>query len=161
MGNSAAIWNAGDRYYRTDLALEFYWDGTRWVTTTLYQYAMGVGDVAQNTTTAGTYGRWTPPSALDMYVTTVALATYVNSTNDGTKYWSFDVRKLTSAVASTSLGTANTSADSAGAIYLHTVTVNAVVVVATYLWIDLNVAKTSTPGNLRVVATMNYRLVST
>ena len=46
MGNSHVIWNAGssfpgskatnDRYYRTDLGLEFYWDGTRWLTTTLY-----------------------------------------------------------------------------------------------------------------------------
>ena len=43
MGNSAVIWNAGtsfpaskatgDRYFRTDLGMEFYWDGTRWVTT--------------------------------------------------------------------------------------------------------------------------------
>src|SRR5262245_20476787 len=51
MGNSAVIWNAatsfpgskatGDRYFRTDLGDEFFWDGTQWVSTTSYYYPIG------------------------------------------------------------------------------------------------------------------------
>lgn len=40
--------NAGDRFFRTDLGMEFFWNGTYWLSTTLYHFTSGVGDAVWN-----------------------------------------------------------------------------------------------------------------
>lgn len=56
--NGAVAWNSGtsfptaatgDRYWRTDLGMEFYYDGTRWVSTTLHHLTNSFHNIAAGT----------------------------------------------------------------------------------------------------------------
>jgi hypothetical protein len=149
------------RFWRTDLGMEFYYDGTQWVSSQLFSRSKSTGDVAENTTTAGNWGRWGFHGATEVWLDTCWLELYVATTNTGSAYWTASVRKLTTAGASTSFGTVNTSADAADTILPKSIAIGAVLAVATYPWVDLAMTKTSSPGNLRITANLTYRLIAT
>jgi hypothetical protein len=169
MGNSAVIWNAGtsfpvskatgDRYWRTDLGLEFYWDGTRWVTTTLY-FTPGT-DVSNQTTNVGTGRRTAFGAKFDIFIVDFIVSCYTSATNDGSNYWTWNLAKTSTADAQTNLGTVVTSGDTAATWYPHVTAINAVVVTATHPLIDMNVIKTNAPGGVYGNPGFTYRLIAT
>lgn len=169
--NSAVAWNSGtsfpankatgDRFWRTDLGLECYYDGTRWLTTNVYRIDMSVADVLHNTTTAAVFLRaTTADTTYDRWLVSYECTTYVNATNNGSNYYSFDLRKATAAGSYSSIATFNTSGDTVSNQTPHAAALGALLG-NTNLWLDINVAKTGNPGGLRVVCAVFYRLVIT
>jgi len=173
MGNGVPIWNAGtafpaskatnDRYWRTDLGLEFYWDGTRWLSTTLYRESLTMPVAPQTAfSAAASIGRWTPWAAdFDLWLVNFYLSTYVVTTNNGTNFWTVSVVKYQSDFSTSSTpATHNTSADAANTVIKSVTAIGALYTPATYPIVQLEAAKTLSPGVLSTpAAAMSYRLV--
>lgn len=168
MGNGVVIWNAGtsfpaskatgDRYWRTDLGLEFYWDGTRWLSTCQYRADIAVNRaVTPATANASLLDAAVVGGAYAIYVETVVVWCYVVTTNDGSKYWTILVQ---AGPSTTTLASVNTSADAANTHIGKVASPNAVIA-ATDFTIGLSLTKTSTPGNLFVGAAVLYRRIAT
>ena len=165
MINAGVAWNSGtsfpaskatgDRYWRTDLGMEFYWDGTRWVTTTLYSVPVATQTLAM---TVGGYSASTtlrvadPHPTLSCYVVNFWAGTYVITTNDAAKYW-------TLALGGVAGSTISTVSNATAALVLESAAVGAVV--APTGWIQCDITKVSTPGALFTTPQMSYRLIAT
>lgn len=166
MGNSAVIWNAGtsmpgskatnDRYWRTDLSKEYFWDGTRWLTTELFRESFTSAD--QLMPSAGTFLQLLPTSGVDSWVEQIVVVTQVTAPNDATKFWAVGVKRYPSA---TQLGSDTlTDGDTAATPTRHTITVGALVGTSDPMLLLYGV-KTSTPGAIFVAASIYYREVGT
>lgn len=153
---------SGFRFWRTDLGIAFYYDGTRWVSETLYQGWIGTPDLPSGSSTSAVLHLVGPGpmGGLDWYVYKVEYGVRVLSTNNGSNYWFFDTYKATAASETAIGSTVNTSAISAGNRETLTVTVNAVVA-SGIEWIETVGQKTGAPGALYITALVTYRLTTT
>jgi len=176
--NGAVAWNSGtsnptgatgDRYWRTDLGLEIYYDGTRWLTTNLYTLDL-VGPFDGQATAAangwpvaaanspiniGRKSIWHSDFAL--WLVTLYGESYTNATNDGSNYWTLSV---SGAVTTTAYGSINTSADTAATHTGHKAALN-VAAGATERAINTLLTKTGNPGTTYFPALLTYRLIVT
>jgi hypothetical protein len=169
MINSVIAWNSGtsfpgskatgDRYWRTDLGLLFYWDGTRWVTVNEYSTS-GVTETLAPTAT-NTLTRMAALTDFDIYATVWDVSTFVVTTNNGTSFWTIEAVKTSTANADTNMTTGNTSADAANTWTRHKLTVNTAIVSAANPTIGLHATKTSAPGQLFYSATLRFRIIGT
>lgn len=144
------------RFFRIDLGLEFYYDGSRWLTTTLYREPLAIQDALLPA--VGTQGGLYLPlwnGDYDVWVEAFLCATTVLTTNDGTKYWTVALRRGPSA---TTLGSFNTSADAADTNTKHGVVIDALTG-TTDNYLDILLTKTSTPGGIYAISSVSYRLV--
>lgn len=141
-------------FYRDDLGLLCYYDGTRWLTVAEYvlDFQPGFG------ITANTEGYSAMRTTYDAYVTRVTAAYSVSTTNNGSNYWSFVVRY---AAAATTIATLTTAAASVGTWTRGESTPNTVVAQSTALAIQVSVTKTGSPGALYSGVRVTYRLVIT
>lgn len=149
-----------DRYFRTDLGMEFYYDGTRWVSMNLYRQDF-VGPVAAISATSsnlqmvgmpgnGTVGVLVVKSIVNFIVAsggsalgashkwvgtiqrdTGGLLATINIDSGSSNVWRSDVQTLNSVYG--------------GGLFSHAVS-----------W-----TKTGTPGNLTALTSIEYRLVAT
>lgn len=175
MGNSAVIWNAGtsfpaskatnDRYWRTDLDLEFYWDGTQWLSTTLYREPIvmpDTGTITNALTVNSSIGRFTPWAAtFDLWLVAMYTTTFVSTTNNGTNFWTIALKKYQSDFATNvTAASRSTSADAASTVIKAETAIGALWVPATYPIGQIEATKTLTPGSLSAPAVaLSYRLV--
>lgn len=154
----------GQQFFRTDLGLDCYYDGTRWLTKTLYEQELSVAPVLQpysaNSSGALKASLWN--GLYDIWAINWQSITYVATTNTGSAYWTCELFKETieAAYSSASLGSFNTSADAADRVEAHTVAVNALLGTG-YGSLTVTIAKTSTPGTLVLLGKLTYRLVVT
>ena len=149
--------NTNDRFYRTDRSLDYFWNGTLWLTTTLYVVSFGTGDSLTPATNNTTFGRMYPgleQTYSQLYLAYFQCGTFTNATNNGTNYWTVSVNG-SDAVSITSV---NTSADAAGAWTAHGTTPNARIGAA-LKDLELSTTKTGTPGSIYVAASLGYRMV--
>lgn len=160
--NGAVAWNSGtafptaatgDRYWRTDLGLEFYYDGTRWLSETIFD-GDGFGAVSSSIQ-FGFAPLWHSEYAvwlLDLYT-----VSRVNTTNNGSNYYNIYIQ---GEVTTTVYGETTTSADSANAWVSH---VDALDQAAgsTERLVNFTVFKNGTPGAIDVRARFTYRLIVT
>jgi hypothetical protein len=170
MGNGAVIWNAGtsfpaskatgDRYWRTDLGMEFFWDGTQWVTTTLFTACTDSIAVDFSATGARFIGI-RPLFGLPILVVEMTLSAYVATTNDGSKYWRADLERTASAVSWTTVSQPSTAAQAASAYVITTTTPGTAVAVADGQHWRVNFVKVSTPGNITADVVVTWRLIAT
>lgn len=169
MINAAVAWNsgtsnpgsavAGDRYWRTDLGLEVYYDGTRWLTQQMFTAPLP--QITNVSADPAATGALCPSALFQVYVVAVRATTLVLTTNDGTKYWTVQFNTQKAPNTATNLGSSfNTSADTATSWTTHTVAVGATVATSE-LTFNYVITKTSTPGGLYMAATVFYRLVIT
>ncbi len=95
----------GDRFWRTDLGEEAYWDGAHWLSTT--QYALSYAVVgAMSATGAIAYGA-AFGGAFDFWMEKAYCGVSIGVTNDATHYWQFEIYKaITGGGADVSLFTA-------------------------------------------------------
>ena len=148
-----------DRFTRTDRGLDYYYDGTRWLTTTLFTTPIapvvlggisGTGEVGRAPCVGGVY---------DMYCTTVAFSYHLGATNDGSNYWIPEVYATrTAGTGDLSIASSTTQSLTASQRHNASVTVNALLgtnVVAFYLY----ATKVSGASALNSHALVNYRLV--
>lgn len=148
-----------DRVTRTDLGLDFYWDGTRWVSTTLYRLDISTsvklqGTVAGNYAPTGMMATWDA----DFHIYFVKwYQSWYSPTNNGSNYWTFTFANGDSGA---SIASFNTSALSGGSWQQVITTINAVLASGTFTTC-LNIVATGSPGTLTYPGQVTYRLIGT
>lgn len=147
---------ANDLYYRTDRDLLYFYDGTRWLTTTLYQAVLPIALNNLTASTSETGHMPFPPGGHSLYVEAFRTSFFIGTTNSSTAYWSLALKSYNGNTPTT-LATNATSASSANVWTAVDGTVNTVVSPATFLTIDAT--KTNSPGSIKFTAMVTYRLV--
>lgn len=152
--------SAGDICFRTDLGLQFYYDGTRWLSTDLFTVPLGVIN-NQSANFNGGALNMVVPRTLDIWVVDIQASVYVVAPNSGSAYWTVTIYKTNAANTQTSIGSFNTSADTAANNTSRTVSVGSSISAASFPNIVGAGSKTNAPGNLYGAVTLNYRLIGT
>lgn len=150
--------STGDLFFRTDLGLLIYYDGTRWLTVHLYHMSIGRNFTDMSATSVGNFGA-SVGGAYDLWIEDILFSSRVQTTNDATHRWTLEVYRSNVTGADTSIASRSTSADG-------TAKKNAVVAVdalagTDLVWLYTFGTKTNSPGVLQVAATVTYRLVVT
>lgn len=165
--NGVVAWNSGtsfpgskatgDRFWRTDLGMECYWDGAQWLTAQRFQQTLAGQDQLIPFSVTSTF--FTPlwNGDYSLYIEKIYAVTAVITTNNGTNYWTV---ALSRGPSNTSLGSFTTAADTAGVNTAHTITVNAATG-TTDLYAVAGYTKTLSPGVMYAHIGMVYRLIVT
>jgi hypothetical protein len=166
--NGAVAWNGGtsfpgskatgDRFWRSDLSMEFYWDGTRWLSSQLFiMSAMSAPTALPITANTGFWLSSFGQSTNSIYVVDFRGATYVVTTNTGSLFWTVRLADI----GSTTVGSATftTAADTPDVLTSHIVAVNTVVTTPSLF--QIVTTKTSTPGNMYLAMFATYRIIAT
>lgn len=155
----------GDRYWRSDHRAEFFWDGTRWVTTQLYRADDGIGLTAGATipmtaTTSGGHRRIMLhiPFGTDLWLEDLVTNFYVSG---GTALSASHKWVISSTLNPGATGIADQSISSGASSEWRTMTTAYDTAVGAYYEIDLLYTKTGTPGNLYSYTTAYYRVIAT
>jgi len=168
--NSAVAWNSGtsfpgtaatgDRYWRTDRRLEYFYDGTRWLTTTLFEGVLK--DVLLSNlaaTGSATLGYFAPGTSFDIWVENLVTSVFVNGTTNGTNFWTIRLQKSTAGNTQTSIGTVTTASDTGSNWTARETAMNHLVAVGTYKQMQVVAEATLSPGGLFWAVRFTYRLV--
>jgi hypothetical protein len=169
--NGAVAWNGGtsfpgskatgDRFYRSDLGMEFYWDGTRWVSVQLFAMEATTGDSEYASNPADAIIRRMVPVSLgtrDIWLVDFRAWVTTGGPNDGSNYYTYTIFDH----ASTDLGHFNTSGDTAGTGYSKNVSLGVVHDATTAgHFLFLYRAKTGSVGTWRITAVVTYRVIAT
>ena len=135
------------------------YDGTRWLCNTEHLLPLTIigGAAAQPwSATDALRGRVPTQFMLTIWIAAWQLDYLVNTTNDVTRYWNF---QLQDNVSGTNIGSAVTSlGQTADAWHANGTTIGAS---STYTSLRLLFTKTSTPGTIYALATVMYRHVAT
>jgi hypothetical protein len=152
---------AGQRYFRTDLGLDCYYDGTRWLTVQEYSFATITQGSWPATNTNDFLIRMDVPTDYQIYLTRFGGVSYVATTNDGTKYWTFPLVSLDSANAVIStISSPTTQSDAITTWVAKDATLNMAVDVSARS-LRISATKTSTPGLGYFVPQLLYRKIIT
>ncbi|HEY1015718.1 MAG TPA: hypothetical protein VGE07_23620 [Herpetosiphonaceae bacterium] len=150
-------------FFRTDYGLEFYYDGSRWLTINEYPLLMPYARALQPISVAGVVadGLLEQRTGLVAYVTHVYARTNVQTTNNGSNYWTITVNALTAAAVVTVLATWDTSADAASTNIKKSATPGTLLT-SSDLTLNINTVKTAgAPGSLFVTVEGRYRIRAT
>ncbi len=151
---------AGTVFFRTDLGWWCFYDGTRWLTCEEFLAHAGVTGATLGSTTTQSFGRSRSDHA--HYVTRIALATYVATTNDATHNWTIDIKAASATLAATTmLHSASTSGDSPNTNVDKEAAPGTSQTPANYGFFQYTGTKNNTPGNLTLYLTVYYRLIVT
>jgi hypothetical protein len=146
---------AGDLFHRTDLSPALWrYDGTRWLSVQRYRTEVPVA-AAQTTggATVGYLPMW--QSEYGVWLIDFRGVLYVATTNDGSKYWTINLRKWSDASV---IATANTQSQAPSTDLIKDVAIGAVST-ENVLYIDST--KTSTPGAFYPLMGVTYQLIAT
>ncbi len=143
-------------FMRTDLGLWCYYDGTRWLTA--HEYTLNFAEATVSATANGTI-TWIGDT-LQPYFSRIEARTYVDTTNDGSNYWTLAVRSILLDNTVTTVTTFNTSGDAADT-YVDNSEDADTTVPANYGGAYIRYVTTGTPGDLTYSITARYRLIIT
>jgi hypothetical protein len=149
-----------DLYYRTDRGLLYFYDSTRWLTTNVYPLQFGQQFQSGAFTGAGQTrismaAVWS--NTYDMWLIDWRYSSYVATTNNGSNYWTVELRK-TDGVSSASISAPTTASDAPDTYITHVATIGALLGTANDV-LAMDLTKTSSPGGIYVVGLVSYRLV--
>lgn len=148
---------AGDLFFRSDLGLLIYYDGTRWLTVTQYQapFAPQVG------ITGGLAGAQMATSYdLDMWIEKVTATLYVIAPNDASNYWTLTFIKSNPTAGTSTLGSYTTQSDAPATRLRKSIAVGAALGGgASWPLIYLLSSKTAAPGAIDHNNILVYRLI--
>ena len=105
-----------DRFYRTDRNLEYYYDGTRWLTTQLFE-AFIVPVQSGNPNVITTFSPVTYPvwnTAFDAWLVDIRWAYTVQATHSAIAYWTAEFHKFVQGGADTTVSSLVTDKASVG-----------------------------------------------
>ena len=147
----------GQEFFRTDLGFRCYYDGTRWLTAEYASQAITRAGI----TNAEERGIIMPKSDYDIYVTQININTYVDTTNNSSDYWTFQLNGVALARAPEStFFSVNTSADAADTWVDHSgPATDASPTNQVYIFTD--VSSNGTPGAFDYDVQVNYRYIIT
>jgi hypothetical protein len=147
-------------FFRTDLGEWYYYDGTRWLSCTIYTSTPVLNNAtvppwSLNTDLAMAWPVNTVGTARGIYVMGWAATTYVATPNNGLNFWT-----VTLFLDGSAASQFTTASDTAGAQTVH---INAVV--AAYAAggqrLLINITKTGSPGVLYSPLFVEYRKIAT
>lgn len=144
-----------DRFTRTDLGMDFYYDGTRWLSTEIHHIAYDFRDTGTFPVSAnGSFYAPAPiPVTASHWFIGIMFSSYVTATNDGGNFWTI--------TPTTGGGAAfTTAADGADVLTTHYVAVGAAITTANS-WKTFSATKTGGPGALWIPATYAFRYIGT
>lgn len=155
-GHDGAAVQAGARFFRTDLGFACYYDGTRWLTAEEFQ--CDLPPYSRNALPFAGAGATTvllAPQRTDYATYYERAKAYLDvlTTNDGANYWAFSLL-----LGASTVWTANTSGDAAGAINKEHSTPGAAI---TAQLAQVKVTKTGAPSNVFIAVSYWYRLIIT
>ena len=150
------------RYFRDDLGMEFYYDGTRWVTTTLYRMDMesvaslgATGVITQYSASWGTAAAFSNLWLVDAFWTAK-----LGATNTGSAYWTLEVYKQkTAGGADASIATGTTQSLTASQNHVLRTAIGALAGTDCAAFYGF-ATKVSTPTSLICPAAVTYRGVA-
>ena len=156
-------------FFRTDLGEWYYYDGTRWLSTTPYNLQFMLNNAMFNPDTPGAgvaaNGEigWVPldRASADIYIVGFRWNALVYTTNDAGNYWGIYVNWRTAVAAPTQLSMVGTGAATVGQMTLLTDTLNAPLNQSTARYIQAYVMKSGSPGVLFANGEMVYRKIAT
>ncbi len=166
--NGAVAWNSGtsfptaatgDRYWRTDLGMEFYYDGTRWLSVQLGSLVMH-SDVtlpqAASFSVRAPYPAW---SGSDIWLVAAQTWFYVvGGTALGASHkW---VGVLNNQPAATTFDTVNIASGASDASRQSSLTAVGALLGSTNFYLLMQWTKTGTPGTLFALTTLTFRYVA-
>lgn len=166
---------SGDRVFRTDLGMEFYYDGTHWLTTqvfdlTLENTAPGTSDLVGIGSTTTAVQRTGIPSlhgGSDLWLLTHELTFDVSGgTALGASHkWVGVFGAFNSTLVVSTIATDNLSSGASSTLRKQTDTINALLsttlAIASCFGFQTNWTKTGTPGALLSWEKLTYRIVAT
>jgi hypothetical protein len=151
-----------DLYYRTDLDLLFFYDGTRWLTTTLYTDIIGASGVTKPISATGFPDQVATPLAgsTAMWLENVWLSFIVvgGTALSASHKW---VVTFNSQPAATLLATVTIDSGSLSVWRNSGPVAYGASVPTTEFLISVTATKTGTPGTLNTSPRMSYRLIGT
>ena len=154
---------AGRRFYRTDLNLDCYYDGSRWLTVQEYSRTL---NTLPNTATGFVFnsgdalGRASIRRDFSVYMTYLSSVSRVLTINNASNYWTVTLSSHDPAVALTAVYSYSTAADPINNFVDHSVTLNAVLSPVAFGFF-LIASKTGNPNGVTVNCTLYYRLIVT
>lgn len=169
--NGVVAWNSGtsfpaspatgNRYWRSDLGMEFYYDGTRWLSTQLGQIHVGVADVVTPFSASGGGQRAARPAhgGTDIWLVGYDAYFFVNGGTalSGSHKW---VGVLTSQPANTTLVNVNIDSGASSTWRSATGSIGALLG-STNFTFSTGWTKTGTPGTLYAGMNVSFRYVTT
>jgi hypothetical protein len=157
---------ADDLWYETDTNILWYYDGTRWVSATLYSAYTGMNQAA---TTANILfqANNNPVFGYDLWIVNHYVQAHVITTNSGSHYWKFELRKVTTSTvpangAGTLLGSGvNSSAVAANTWFELSEAIGAAIdhTGSGLEVLFLDIYKSGSPGNAWFAQGYTYRLI--
>ena len=159
--------SSGDQFFRTDLGLYIYYDGTRWLTVNQYIIALGAYAALPTNRSATTpsllMGTCAITPTFDFWMETFLWTSYVATTNNGTNFWTITLKKAINPTTQTTIvaPTTGTTPDTASNFVQHNTAIGALSGTTAIAFI-VDATKTLSPGNLDIVsASVVGRLVVT
>lgn len=175
--NGAVAWNSGtafptaatgDRFWRTDTGLEYYFDGTRWVSVQLFAMSPTAATALAALSASSNVGRIGTEfgTGTDLWLVNSMVKFFVasgGSALSGSHSWICTIVKLDTANNSGgTLDTITVNSGNSAEWRTETTAIGALLgTSATYPAINFSWAKTGTPGTLTPVHTLTCRLVQT
>jgi hypothetical protein len=154
--------SSGDLFYRSDLHLEFFYDGTRWLSLSQYTATLQrIGDQAEPASASKTGGFYVMALLEAIYVETLICAFYIatgGSALSASHSWAFVLKKDTS--TGTTISTITIDSGVSNDWRASSAAVNAALASTDRLLV-MNITKTGTPGNLYLWPRIVYRLIAT
>jgi len=148
--------SVGDRFFRSDLGWMCFFDGLRWLTD--FELSMQVQTITFTGSTAKALAAFrTDYSPL---ITRVRLGYYIYTTNDATNYWNIAYRLISAAysgatvIKSYSTAAASPNTWTAAEDPPTNATSN-----TNRSYLDFNITKNSSPGDIDIVGSVFYRLI--
>lgn len=155
----------GQRYFRTDRGIEYYYDGTRWLSTALMSFQLPYnanGTTFPISATLSDANRCDRPNPnYSMWLVEISYRFAVNTTFDATNNWSGALIG-TNATTNPTIATLTfwQTGRTAGTAYYDTTIIGSVNAVADAWKFRIDLTKNSAPGTLVwSIPTVNYRLI--
>lgn len=176
--NGAVAWDSGtsfptaatgDRYWRTDLGLPFFYDGTRWKSLQLFTTQMlqiRTLPTPYSATTTGAREAVTPhlQGGSDVWLENARCAFHIagGTALSASHKWTGTITKVATALGETTLATITIDSGSLSVYRETDVAIGALLRSGTaYFAFWENWTKTGTPGNLTAHCSVTYRIVAT
>jgi hypothetical protein len=152
-----------DKFYRTDLNLLCYYDGTQWLTVQEYEVSGIVGSAVllPASVTAPGLLRWPVRQDFRLYLCRLSIQTFVGSPNTGSANWTVALigynASLSVVATYATLSTSGNAADN----WVGNDQIINTAVGSTVKEMQLNITKVGSPGLIYPVAGIVYRLIVT
>jgi hypothetical protein len=151
----------GQRFFRSDRGIEYYYDGTRWLSTTIYTLPVAVQDATflNPVSATGTFRTVSPFANLyDIYVERVFTESYLTSATTSSNYFTIQFSNSTAAAAGVNMGSSiSLQNDTQNSWTHHQQTVNATVA-STVNSFSMAFTRVGT-GTAYILGTVQFRLI--